>query len=123
MEFRSASNDLPSLRGISLQDTIRTFDSAQQTAALQTTLRDLQLSQLRMAAPLAVLNDQYRRTLAAYLGESGGAATSQVWIKNPPQKPGAGATLKKLDALDAQRHALEATVQADILTRQSRQRL
>jgi len=32
-------------------------------------------------------------------------------------------TLKKLDALDAQRHALEATVQADILTRQSRQRL
>ena len=119
VDFRSASNDLPSLREISLQDAIRTFDALQQTEVFQTTLRDLELAQLRMAAPLAALNDQYRRTLAAYLGESGGAATPQRWVKRPPQRPGAGDMLKKLDALDAQRRALEATVHADILTRQN----
>ena len=113
VNVRSASNDLPSLGEISLQDVIRNFDAAQQAEILQTTLRDLELAQLRMAAPLAALNDQYRRALADYLGEGGRAPAPQRWVKRPPQKPGAGDTLKKLDALDAQRRSLEATVQAD----------
>ncbi len=120
VESRSASNDLPSLRDISLPDAIRTLDPAQQAEVLQTILRDLQLAQLRMAAPLAALNDQYRRVLAAYLGENSGAPELRSWVKNPPRKPGAGGTLKKLDALDAQRRALEASVQADVLTRHNR---
>jgi len=120
VEFRSASNDLASLREISPQDAIRTLDSVQQAAVLQTILRDLQLAQLRMAAPLAALNDQYRRVLAACLGENSSATALRSWVKNPPRKAGAGDTLKKLDALDAQRRALEASVQADVLTRQNR---
>jgi hypothetical protein len=118
VEYRSASNDLPSLQGISLQDAIRILDPSQQAEALQTKLRDLELAQLRMAAPLVALNDQYRRALAAYLGERGGASAPQRWVKHPPPMPSTGDTLKQLDALDAQRHALEAVVQADVMTRQ-----
>jgi hypothetical protein len=118
VDFRSASNDLPLLKEISLQDAIRTLEPAQQAEVLQTKLRDLELAQLRMAAPLAALNDQYRRTLAAYLGE-GGVATRTAWVRHAPRRPGSAETLKALDALDAQRRALEAAVQADIMTRQS----
>ena len=123
VEFRAASYDLPSLKGLSLQDAIRMLDPAQQREAFQTKLRDLELAQLRMAAPLAVLNDQYRRTLAAYLGERVGSPAPQHLVRHPPPKPNVADTLKKLDALDAQRHSLEASVLADSLDRQQQAQL
>ena len=68
VEMRTASNVLPVHAQISLQAVIRNWDRARQVAILQTKLRDLELAQLRMAAPLAVLTDGYRRALADYLG-------------------------------------------------------
>jgi len=61
VEYRAASNDLPAHAEISLQAVIRNFDSARQTAILQTKLRDLELSQLRLGTPFAALSGQYCR--------------------------------------------------------------
>ena len=106
VETRSATNTLPAHATVSLQAVIRNFTPAQQSAILQTRLRDLQLAQLRISPQLAVLTDGYRRALADYLGEPGKGAPRAVWVKgvfNSPTKSSASQTLKTLDALDAQR--------------------
>jgi hypothetical protein len=111
--MRTASNALPTHAEISLQAVIRNFDRARQVAILQTKLRDLELSQLRMAPPFAVLAGEYRRAIADYLGS--GQRTSPVlrWIKHPfasSSKTIMTDTLKKLDALDAQRRRIESAI-------------
>jgi len=104
---RVQSNSLPSRAEISLQIVIRNFDPDKQAAVLQMKLRDLQLAQLRMAAPLAVLTDSYRRAIANYLGEGAGKRAK------PPRKADIEETLKKLDDLDAQRREVEAKIQPE----------
>jgi hypothetical protein len=111
--MRPASNALPAHAEISLQAVIRNFDRARQVAILQTKMRDLELSQLRMAPPFAVLTGEYRRALADYLGS--GQRTSPVlrWVKHPfasSSKTIMNGTLRKLDALDARRRAIESAI-------------
>ena len=114
VEVRSVSNSLPSRTEVSLQAVIRNFDSARQTAILQTKLRDLELAQFRVAPALAVLTDGYRRAIADYLGQGEGRrATMLNKHSAPPQKAGAKETLKKLDALDTKRRSVEASIQPD----------
>ena len=114
VEVWTASNALPARTEVSLQAVIRNFEPAQQTAVLQTKLRDLELAQLRMAAPLAVLTDEYRRAVASYLGQNK-EIRYPAWSKHPyPQKTSARATLKKLDALDARRRTIEASIKPDV---------
>ena len=111
VEMRTASNVLPVHAQISLQAVIRNWDRARQVAMLQTKLRDLELAQLRMAAPLAVLTDGYRRALADYLGSGKRPSLVTRWIKHPftaSSKLTLEDTLKKLDALDARRRAIES---------------
>jgi len=107
VEFRSASNNLPVSAEVSLQDVIRNFDPARQAEILQTKLRDLGLAQLRMAASFAALTDAYRRAIAAYLGQGGNTTRKS-------KKISADDTVKKLDALDAQRRIIEETIKPDI---------
>ena len=118
VDFRTASNALPVHAEVSLQAVIRNFDSARQAAILQTKLRDLELAQLRMARPLAALTAGYRAALADYLGQSqrnGARACRSASIPWPCRpKVGADDTLKKLDALDAQRRAIESSIKPDI---------
>jgi len=117
VEMRTASNALPSRTGISLQAVIRNFDSLKQTMILQTKLRDLELAQLRMAPQLAVLTAEYRLALAGYLGQN--KQTGTIFYGNKRvlviPKASSGDTLKKLDALDAKRRAIEATIKPDVL--------
>jgi len=116
VNMRTASNNLPALANVSLQAVIRNFDPAQQMAILQTKVRDLALAQFRMTPRLAVVTDAYRRALADYLGLPDGTQTKVVWVRHGrpvPQKASATDTLKKLDALDAQRRTIEATIQPD----------
>jgi hypothetical protein len=113
VEMRTASNALPARAEISLQAVIRNFDRERQVAILQTKLRDLELSQLRMAPQFAVLTGEYRRTIADYLGS--GQRTSPVlwWVKHPftsSSKTIMNRTLTKLDALDAQRRAIASAI-------------
>jgi hypothetical protein len=114
VEMRTASNALPAHAEISLQAVIRNFDRARQVAILQTKLYALELSQLRMAPPFAVLTDEYRRTIADYLKPARRAPPSVLSLgKHPPvpsSRPPAADTLKKLDALDAQRRAIESAI-------------
>jgi hypothetical protein len=118
VEMRSASNSLPVHAEISLQVVIRSFDAARQAAILQTKLQDLALAQWRMAPQFVVLTDAYRRALADYLvGRNGVAPASHAAGKHPPVTPpkkNVADTVKILDALDAQRRALETTAQPDV---------
>ena len=87
VEMRAASNALPAHAYISLQAVIRNFDRERQVAILQPKLRDLELAQLRMAAPLAALTDDYRRAIANYLGSTSHAAPLPHLGKHPPPSP------------------------------------
>jgi hypothetical protein len=116
VEMRMASNTLPAHANISLQAVIRNWDPLRRDAILQTRLRDLELAQLRMAAPLVVLTDGYRRALADYLGSGSRAAPLLQLGKHPPGPPSkttVNDTLDKLDALDAQRRAIESAIKPD----------
>jgi hypothetical protein len=90
---------------------IRNFDRPQQVEILQIKLRDLELSQLRMATPYAVLADGYRRALEDYLEPGKRPRSTLPQGRHPPMvlpPPTAADTVKKLDALDAQRRAVES---------------
>jgi len=120
VEMRATSNNLPAHAEVSLQAVIRNFDSAQQAAILQTKLRDLELAHIRMAAPLAVLTDAYRRAIGDYLDEEKSPAPRQT--KRGPVSSGknsAEETLKKLDALDSQRRTIEEDIKSDVSTPQN----
>jgi hypothetical protein len=115
VEMRSASNNLPAHAFISLQAVIGNFDSARQTAILQARLRDLDLAQWRMAPQFAGLTDAYRRALAGYLdGLNNTASASRAGVKHPQPITSAAATVKKLDALDAQRRKVETSIKLEI---------
>jgi hypothetical protein len=119
VEVRSVSNALPSHAEISLQAVIRNFDSARQTEILQIKLRDLGLAQLRMASQLAVLTSAYRRVISDYLGERNifaSPARSANHASSSPRKAGTRETIKKLDALDAQRRTIETAIKPDVFT-------
>ena len=116
MEVWTASNTLPARTEVSLQAVIRNFEPPRQTAILQTKLRDLELAQLRMAAPLAALTAEYRRAVAGYLGQNP-EIRQPPWSKHPsPQKTSARAILKRLDELDTQRRTIELSIKPDVLS-------
>jgi hypothetical protein len=116
VEFRSASNALPARAEISLQAAIRNFDSDRRTPILQAKLRDLEIAQFRVAAPLAALTTAYRRALADYLGPDGINGPVRSANKHSPAVPrqvNARDTLKRLDELDARRRTVESTISPD----------
>ena len=115
-EIRTTPNSLPARTEISLQAVIRSLDPARQSAILQTKLRDLDLAQLRVARPYAVLTAEYRRALGSYLGDRPANASAPTWatrVYRSLRRPSAASTVKKLDALDAERRSLEATVRPE----------
>ena len=116
VEMRAASNALPAHAEVSFQAVLRNFDRSQQVVILQPKLRDLELLQLRLAAPFAVLADGYRRALADYLDPGQRVAPRLHLGKHPPvvsSRPTVAGTLKKLDALDARRRAVESAMKPD----------
>ncbi len=118
VEMRPAPTNLPgACRTFPCRPSsaISTYD--RQKAILQTKLRDLELAQWRMAPQLAVLTGGYRRALADYLDEATAAVLAPGKVPKPspgaPSKRKAADAMKKLDALDAQRRAIETAVQPD----------
>jgi len=115
VETRTATNSLPLHAEVSLQTVIRNFDPARQDVIFQTRLRDLELAQLRISPKLAALTEGYRRAVADYLGQPSAAAPRPNWVKRvlTGGRTSASQTIKTLDALDAQRRTLEATLQPE----------
>jgi hypothetical protein len=114
--MRTASNALPAHAEVSFQAVLRNFDRPRQDDILQPKLRDLERSQLRMALPFAVLADGYRRVLTDYLEPGKHARPPQPLGKHPPRvspQPTVAGTVKKLDALDEQRRAVESALKSD----------
>lgn len=117
VEMRTASNALPAHAEISLQAVINNWDAARQSEILQIKLRDLELAQLRMAAPLAALTAEYHQAIADYLGQTKPQTeVHHVVGKHPqtapalPKKISPAETIKKLDALDEQRRKIESDI-------------
>ncbi len=114
VSIRTTSNSLPAHTEISLQAVIRNLEPARQAALLQTKLRDLDLAQLRIAQPYAVLTAEYRRALGSYLGDRPPNTPTPSWatrVYHALRQPSAATTVKQLDALDARRRQIAATVQ------------
>lgn len=68
VEVRTASNTLPAHTEVTLQSVLRNFDRARQESILLPKLRALELAQLRMAPPFALLAAEYHDVIADYLG-------------------------------------------------------
>ena len=116
VEARADSNSLPAHAEISLQTLIRSVDYDRQATILRTRLRDLGLAQYRLTPQFAALAGEYRRVIAAYLGESPGTVKSsgrQGRSARSLQKTGTAQTLERLDELDARRRQIESVVQPD----------
>jgi hypothetical protein len=113
VDFRSASNNLPTRAEISLQTVIRNFDATRQMEILQAKLHDLETAQFRMAPSLAVLTAEYRNALASYLGEP--KPREPVLNKRAPKKVSAGETVRILDTLDARRRAVALATRGNAL--------
>ncbi|MGA2029895.1 MAG: hypothetical protein ABSG87_07460 [Verrucomicrobiota bacterium] len=114
-DVRFASNALPVRASISLQTVIRNLDDTLQTEVLQNKLCDLQLAQFRMSLQFAVLADGYGRILADYLKQRGGGAETAENRRSQASslKILTRDTIKKLDALDARRQAIETVANSD----------
>jgi hypothetical protein len=120
VQMRADSNSLPAHAEISLQGVIRNFDTARQTEILQAKLRDLEIAGLRMAPQLAGLAYDYHRVLADYLGqhEVATATTRRVGRQSVSTSHKSTAeTLKRLDALDARRRAVEDAIKPEMRIR------
>ncbi len=107
VSLRYASNSLPASAEISLQAVLKNFSPEQQTEILQTTLRDLELAQLRLTPALAPVADGYRQALAEYLG----VRKKQRSFRHSD----AAAVIRQLDALDARRRDDEAKIKSAAL--------
>lgn len=114
---RYDSNALPSHAEVSLQTVIRNFDPPQQAAILGLKLRDLEISELQLAPPLADLADGYRLALAGYLGVRSELPDRHLRHREPvtSRRYTSRSTLDKLDGLDALRFKLESAVKSDVL--------
>lgn len=114
VEMHSTPTNLPVYSAISLQSVIRNFKFNRQEAVLQVRMRDLELAHWRMAPQFVVLTEAYRRAIAGYLGEGTVVDLAPARVSKPPPGPPskrkAAEAIKKLDALDAQRRAIETAV-------------
>ena len=113
--MRASSNSLPREAKIPLQAVVHDFKPQQQTAVLETHLRDLRVAQLRMASQFGALTEEYCRVLAGYLGERLGTEPRPASVHHPVSEPvrmSSGEFVKRLDALDGRRRILEAAVKA-----------
>jgi hypothetical protein len=117
VEMRPDSNALPAHAEISFQAVIRNFDPARQAGILRPRLRDLELAELRLAMPFAVLADGYFRALTDYLEPGKRLRPLPRFGKHPPWvsvKATVAETVDRLDALDAQRRAVESAMKPEI---------
>jgi len=107
VDVRYASNSLPAYAEISLQSALKNFPPERQAEIFRTKLRDLELIQLRLTPPLAPVAASYHQAFTDFLG-----GKKKGFFHRPAS---ASATIKKLDALDAQRRDVEVRLKTSEL--------
>jgi len=107
VDVRYASNSLPTYAEITLQSALKNFPPERQAEIFRTKLRDLELIQLRLTPPLAPVAAGYHQAFTDFLG-----GKKKGFFHRPAS---ASATIKKLDALDAQRRDVEVRLKASEL--------
>jgi len=99
---RSRTNDLPLRSEVPLQTVLREWGLGLQYPALQSKVRELEAFQLRAPPEAAVLADEYRQLLAAYLPDPDKLAAANP-KKLPKPRRDAGETARALSVLDQRR--------------------
>lgn len=116
VDIRTSSNALPQHMEISLQTAIRSFDAPQRAVILPVKLRDLEMAEFRLAPEYAALAENYRSTLAGFLGEEKKLPAGAVMHRNSErQRTGKAETIRRLDALDTRRRELEIKVRVEAI--------
>jgi hypothetical protein len=105
VQLRAGTNEQPLRAEITLQTVIREWDSARQTQALQSMLRELELLRRRMDQAFVWLTQDYSQTLATYLQQRDHAG-SVLSTKKAGRRRAVEAAVQQLDALDARREGL-----------------
>jgi hypothetical protein len=116
VEIRQSPDALPTREDISLQSAIRSINPPQQNEILRIKMRDLELAQFRLIPPLAAVAGEYHRALTDFLGD--GVHKRKIGVRHEPlhtAKADAARLLKKLDALDVHRRAVEAQLESKTL--------
>jgi len=108
VETRGRPDVLPGHAEVSLQAALRTLQPGPRDDLLRQKVRDLGLTEFRLAPPLGGLADAYRVALADFLGENSKPAATN-------KRGGSGranlmVTLRRLDQLDVRRRKLEANL-------------
>lgn len=121
VEVRRAASSLPEHQVISLQAAIWQLAPAARTEVLRLRLRDIELAQLRFAQPFAGLAEGYRAALADFLGDDQkhiyDGAGRDITIGPKHRSMDVAQVVRRLDALDVRRKAIEARLDASPLPR------
>ncbi|MBI4323786.1 MAG: hypothetical protein HY674_00820 [Chloroflexi bacterium] len=108
VQMRLGINDLPVLTQVPLQEILRQGDPKIQKAMLGQKITQLAVLGLNMSPECGRLADRYRNTLESYLQNRGRLAYVPSLKMNPSLRNllVINASIKQLDALDAERAAL-----------------
>jgi hypothetical protein len=106
IEVRRGTNAAPNRGSVTLQKIIRDWDRPRQVEALRDRDRDLVALRLRVGPEFALLIDDYRRALLAYLHEPDKAILPSLF-GIPGTERSSEKAIKKLDALDARRAGMK----------------
>ena len=106
VQIRVGTNELPLHGEISLQSIVRDWEPVRQTQALEYKLAELQMLRPRLARDLALLVDEYCRTLESYVQNLSHKGFVLPFRKHELLRRNREVTIQHLDELDAQRQAL-----------------
>jgi len=124
VEMRRDASSLPEHKVISLQAAVWQLAPAVRAEILRIKLRDFELAQFRFSQPFAGLAEGYRAALADFLGEGQNRMADpgrEITIGPKHHPMDVAEILKKLNALDARRKAVEAKLEASPVPRRPTQ--
>jgi hypothetical protein len=113
VQVRTGTNDLPVRSEVPLQTIVREWDRSLQYVTLERKVQELQAFQLRAAPEAALLAEDYRQILAAYLPERARLAGANPQ-KLPKPRRDPAETARALSLLDQRRASFSAAAPAKI---------
>jgi len=109
VQVRTGTNELPLHAEVPLQTIVREWDKVRQTAALQNTLRELELVRLRIAPEFAGLVQDYHQVITTYLEQRDSSGSIIPFVRKASRRRAVEDALQHLNALDARRETLRPT--------------